>query len=110
MQSLTRWRKISRYRQIIRLLPQFDSSPCIIQREVPPEAEWWDNQLLPRGSYSDLEKGIEHLNLRGNSVIDHLIQHPIPIPPPGDKNKVAPKPLMLTKKVDPLSRVAETSH
>ena len=71
----------------------------VIQREVPPDAEWWDNPLLPNNSYKDLERGVEQLNLRGSSVIDHLIQHPIPIPPPGDKNKVAPKPLMLTKKV-----------
>jgi hypothetical protein len=69
------------------------------QREVPPDAEWWDRPLLPNGTYNDLERGIERLNLRGNSVIDHLVQHPIPILPPGDKNKVAPKPLMLTKKV-----------
>ena len=82
--------------------------PCTTQREAPPEAEWWDKPLLPHDSYNDLEGGIEHLNLRGNSVIDHLIQHPIPIPPPGDKNKVAPKPLMLTKKVNPISRVVET--
>lgn len=50
------------------------------------------------------------MNLRGNSVIDHLIQHPIPILPPGDKNKIAPKPLMLTKKVIPISRVAEAPN
>ena len=79
-----------------------------IQREVPPEAEWWDKPLLPNDSYRDLERGIEDLNLRGSSVIDHLIQHPIPIPPPGDKNKVAPKPLMLTKKVTLISTDAET--
>jgi U4/U6 small nuclear ribonucleoprotein PRP3 len=71
----------------------------ILQREVPPEAEWWDKPLLPNDSYKDLENGVEQLSLRGSSVIDHLIQHPIPILPPGDKNKVAPKPLMLTKKV-----------
>jgi U4/U6 small nuclear ribonucleoprotein PRP3 len=92
-------------------MSQFDTvSPnsVILQREVPPEAEWWDKPLLPNDSYQDLERGIEHLNLRGSSVIDHLIQHPIPILPPGDKNKVAPKPLMLTKKVTPISSITET--
>ena len=79
-----------------------------IQREVPPEAEWWDKPLLPSDSYKDLERGVGNLNLRGSSVIDHLIQHPIPIPPPGDKNKIAPKPLMLTKKVTSVSSVTET--
>ncbi|KAF9788673.1 pre-mRNA processing factor 3-domain-containing protein [Thelephora terrestris] len=77
---------------------EFETLEKNIKREVPPEAEWWDKPLLPSDSYKDLEGGVERLNLRGSSVIDHLIQHPIPIPPPGDKNKIAPKPLMLTKK------------
>lgn len=79
-----------------------------VQYEVPPEAEWWDKALLPNDSYKDLERGIENLNLRGSSVIDHLIQHPIPILPPGDKNKVAPKPLMLTKKVTIIASLTES--
>ncbi|KAF9652310.1 PRP3-domain-containing protein [Thelephora ganbajun] len=77
---------------------EFETLEKNIKREVPPEAEWWDKPLLPNNDYKDLERGVEHLNLRGSTVIDHLIQHPIPIHPPGDKNKVAPKPLMLTKK------------
>lgn len=40
------------------------------------------------------------MNIRtNNSPITIYIQHPIPIPAPGDKNKVAMKPLKLTKKV-----------
>lgn len=40
------------------------------------------------------------LNIRNaNSPITIYVQHPIPIPAPGDKNKVAMKPLKLTKKV-----------
>ena len=90
----------------IKVLPHLRSTGCypvlpyvIIQREAPPEAEWWDQSLLPGDDYGDLERNIQYLHLRRDSVIDQLIQHPIPIPPPGDKNKVAPKPLMLTKKV-----------
>jgi U4/U6 small nuclear ribonucleoprotein PRP3 len=64
-------------------------------------AEWWDAPLLPTGRYSDLDEfDPAYLKIRTeNSPITIYIQHPIPIPPPGDKNKPVPKPLMLTKKV-----------
>lgn len=40
------------------------------------------------------------MNIRTpNSPITIYIQHPIPIPAPGDKNKTVLKPLKLTKKV-----------
>jgi U4/U6 small nuclear ribonucleoprotein PRP3 len=73
----------------------------LLQREVPPIAEWWDAPLLPTGRYSDLDEfDPAYLKIRTeNSPITIYIQHPIPIPPPGDKNKPVPKPLMLTKKV-----------
>jgi U4/U6 small nuclear ribonucleoprotein PRP3 len=63
--------------------------------------EWWDAPLLPTGRYSDLDQfDPAYLKIRTeNSPITIYIQHHIPIPPPGDKNKPAPKPLMLTKKV-----------
>ena len=42
---------------------------------------------------------MEKLNIRNQgSPITIYIQHPIPIPAPGDKNKAALKPLKLTKK------------
>lgn len=45
------------------------------------------------------------MNIRNSdSPINYYIQHPIPIPAPGDKNKAALKPLKLTKKV------RETTH
>ncbi|EJF58960.1 PRP3-domain-containing protein [Dichomitus squalens LYAD-421 SS1] len=70
-----------------------------LQRDAPPEAEWWDAALLPSKSYSDLEQGLANLNIRnGKSPITLYIQHPIPIPAPGDKNKPTHKPLKLTKK------------
>ena len=70
------------------------------QRDAPPVAEWWDAALLPNQTYDDLALGIDKLNIRNNdSPITIYIQHPIPIPAPGDKNKVALKPLKLTKKV-----------
>ncbi|KAJ7721942.1 pre-mRNA processing factor 3-domain-containing protein [Mycena maculata] len=70
-----------------------------IKRPAPPEAEWWDQPLLPNKKYADMERGIANLNIRtSDSPITIYIQHPIPIPAPGDKNKVALKPMMLTKK------------
>ncbi|KAJ7660043.1 pre-mRNA processing factor 3-domain-containing protein [Mycena rosella] len=70
-----------------------------IKRLPPPEAEWWDQPLLPNKRYADIELGITNLNIRtSDSPITIYIQHPIPIPAPGDKNKVALKPMMLTKK------------
>jgi len=57
--------------------------------------------LLPTKSYDDIEMfGFEQLNIRtSDSPITIYIQHPIPIPAPGEKNKIALKPMMLTKKV-----------
>ncbi|KAJ7151040.1 pre-mRNA processing factor 3-domain-containing protein [Mycena filopes] len=71
-----------------------------IKRLPPPEAEWWDQPLLPNRRYADVDDlGITNLNIRtSDSPITIYIQHPIPIPAPGDKNKVALKPMMLTKK------------
>jgi U4/U6 small nuclear ribonucleoprotein PRP3 len=56
---------------------------------------------LPNKKYDDIETlGMENLNIRTqDSAITIYVQHPIPIPAPGDKNKVALKPLMLTTKV-----------
>ncbi|KAJ6609702.1 pre-mRNA processing factor 3-domain-containing protein [Mycena sp. CBHHK59/15] len=70
-----------------------------IKRPPPPEAEWWDQALLPNKRYADIELGVANLNIRTtDSPITIYIQHPIPIPAPGEKNKVALKPMMLTKK------------
>jgi U4/U6 small nuclear ribonucleoprotein PRP3 len=55
--------------------------------------------LLPNKTYEDLKNGLETLHIRDNdSPITYYIQHPIPLPPPGDKNKVESKPLKLTTK------------
>ncbi|KAL6305945.1 pre-mRNA processing factor 3-domain-containing protein [Sparassis latifolia] len=78
---------------------EFETLEKNIKRDMPPAAEWWDAALLPNKSYDDLSFGLSQLNIRTtNSPITIYIQHPIPIPAPGDKNKVAMKPLKLTKK------------
>ena len=71
-----------------------------MQRDPPPEAEWWDAALLPNKTYDDLDLGMENLKIRtADSPITEYVQHPIPIPAPWDKNAVALKPLKLTTKV-----------
>ncbi|TFK41701.1 PRP3-domain-containing protein [Crucibulum laeve] len=71
-----------------------------IKRPPPPSAEWWDSGLLPNKTYDDITNlGIENLNITTpDSPVTLYVQHPILIPAPGDKNKVALKPLMLTKR------------
>lgn len=71
-----------------------------IRRAPPPAAEWWDMSLLPSNKYDDIDQfGLDTLPIRTKeSPITIYVQHPIPIPAPGDKNKAVLKPLMLTTK------------
>lgn len=68
-----------------------------LQRDAPPECEWWDEPLLPTKAYDDLTK-IES----DDSPITIYVQHPVQIAAPWEKKKVEIKPLMLTKKARPL--------
>lgn len=55
--------------------------------------------MLPNKTYDDLAQGLQKMHIRDDtSPISIYIQHPIPIPAPGDKNKATLKPLKLTKK------------
>lgn len=83
---------------------------AVFQRPPPPEAEWWDVALLPTKNYSDIDTfGIEQLNIKSDdSPVTLYIQHPIPIPAPGDKNKAELKPLKLTTKVRYQSHLLRT--
>jgi U4/U6 small nuclear ribonucleoprotein PRP3 len=86
-----RGRSIAEY---VRALTWSSSS----QRQPPPEVEWWDRALMPDGSsYDDIDKAVEWVTTSEDSLITHLIQHPIPIPAPMDK-KQDERGLMLTKK------------
>ncbi|TFK22157.1 PRP3-domain-containing protein [Coprinopsis marcescibilis] len=71
-----------------------------IKRLAPPDCEWWDSSLLPNKNYADVDQlGLDKLFIRtNNSPISIYVQHPIPIPAPGDNDKVVLKPLMLTTK------------
>ena len=77
-----------------------------LQRPAPPKAEWWDMAFLPSKSYDDVPTSTRsmddllhdaHLIEHEDSPIDHLVQHPIPIPPPTENIKVQPHGVILTK-------------
>jgi U4/U6 small nuclear ribonucleoprotein PRP3 len=69
-----------------------------LQRQPPPDVEWWDKALLPEaGTYDDIDKAMAYITTSEDTLVTHLIQHPIPIPAPGDK-KTDERGLMLTKK------------
>ncbi|WVF67107.1 hypothetical protein IAT40_001852 [Kwoniella sp. CBS 6097] len=77
---------------------EFDTLEKSLKRQPPPDVEWWDKAILPDGKgYEDLEEAVDWITTNQDSLITHLIQHPIPIPAPGDK-KVDERGLMLTKK------------
>lgn len=82
-------------------------SGALIKRPAPPDVEWWDSAYLPNKTYDDVPDEIDItdeqaikavLNQLDLSSVSALIQHPIPIPAPGDKFQQAPKALFLTKK------------
>ncbi|ORX36283.1 pre-mRNA processing factor 3-domain-containing protein [Kockovaella imperatae] len=77
---------------------EFDTLERSLKRQAPPELEWWDQAILPPGSsYAEIEKGLEWITSSTDSLVTHLIQHPIPIAAPSDK-KQPDRGLMLTKK------------
>lgn len=65
-----------------------------VRRPPPPDLEWWDEGYLPEKSYDSYSTEF----LDKSQLISHLVQHPISIPAPQDKNQVELKPLFLTKK------------
>ncbi|GAA5879018.1 hypothetical protein JCM3774_004470 [Rhodotorula dairenensis] len=65
-----------------------------VRRPPPPDLEWWDEGFLPEKTYDSYSTEF----LDRSQLISHLVQHPISIPAPQDKNQVELKPLFLTKK------------
>ncbi|ORY23431.1 pre-mRNA processing factor 3-domain-containing protein [Naematelia encephala] len=77
---------------------EFNTLERSLKRQPPPQVEWWDKAILPDGStYDDIETAIDWITTSDDSLITHLIQHPIPIAAPSDK-KAPERGLMLTKK------------
>lgn len=63
----------------------------------PPEIEWWDEGLIGEKEYGDLDAP-GRIKMEGEeTIISILVQHPVLIEPPQEKNMPAPKPMFLTK-------------
>lgn len=64
--------------------------------EAPPEIEWWDEALVATYDTLDdpscLKIGTE------DSIVTNLIQHPVTLEPPQERNAPPPKPMFLTSK------------
>ncbi|WVN89815.1 uncharacterized protein L203_105045 [Cryptococcus depauperatus CBS 7841] len=78
---------------------EFDTLERSLKRQPPPAIEWWDEAILPEGmTYEDdLEAACNEISTSSDSLITHLVLHPIPIPAPGDRKQLE-RGLMLTKK------------
>lgn len=64
--------------------------------EAPPEMEWWDEALV--SSYETMDD-TNSLRIDGDdSIVTNLIQHPVALEPPQERNMPAPKPMYLTSK------------
>lgn len=64
--------------------------------EAPPEIEWWDEALV--SSYGNLDDPTSIKIGSDDSIVTNLIQHPVTLEPPQERNMPAPKPMYLTSK------------
>ncbi|QPG76436.1 hypothetical protein FOA43_003825 [Brettanomyces nanus] len=67
---------------------------------LPPNIEWWDQELMRIKSYDGLgdESNVTYKDISDeNNPITIYIQHPVPIPAPWEKSLPQLKPLYLTK-------------
>ncbi|PVV02402.1 hypothetical protein BB560_003147 [Smittium megazygosporum] len=83
-------------------LEMMEADESLLVQKNPPEVEWWDAPLLRNPNYNDVFTLVNSIGISAevkSAPITHLIQHPVPIPPPSTMTQViAPKTLMLTKK------------
>lgn len=64
--------------------------------EAPPDIEWWDEALV--STYDTLDDP-NTLKIDGeDSIVTNLIQHPVTLEPPQERNAPPPKPMYLTSK------------
>lgn len=76
---------------------EFDVLERSLKRQVPPAVEWWDEAILQDASYDDIPGALKYIEESPDSLVTHLVQHPIPIVAQSDR-KQAERGLMLTKK------------
>ena len=68
----------------------------LLQREPPPEIEWWDQGLTTAPSYDAITPE-SLLILTADTIVTHYVQHPVLLAPPQDQLAPSMKPLPLTK-------------
>lgn len=77
---------------------EFDVLERSLKRQAPPAVEWWDEAILPPGEgYEDIDKAMSYISSSSDSLVTHLVQHPIAITAAGDRRQPE-RGLMLTKK------------
>lgn len=64
--------------------------------EAPPEIEWWDEALVT--TYETLDDPTSLKIHSEDSIVTNLIQHPVTLEPPQERNAPPPKPMYLTSK------------
>ncbi|KAI0441471.1 pre-mRNA processing factor 3-domain-containing protein [Xylaria telfairii] len=64
--------------------------------DAPPEIEWWDEGLVTKNSYDDIDNPSVLKIDSEDTIITSYIQHPVAIEPPQDQHIPAPKPMYLT--------------
>jgi U4/U6 small nuclear ribonucleoprotein PRP3 len=80
---------ISAATRLALITPSFDNEDDVI-----PEVEWWDALILSIGRYPP---GDEELSKDSFKNLSNLVEHPIPVYPPGEPNKTKELPIYLTK-------------
>lgn len=64
--------------------------------EAPPDIEWWDEALA--STYDTLDDPNCLKIDSEDSIVTNLIQHPVTLEPPQERNAPPPKPMYLTSK------------
>ena len=66
--------------------------------EEPPDLEWWDEGLIDGSNYKNIDDPAKLKINTPNSIVTELIQHPVALEPPQDRQAPAPKAMFLTSK------------
>ncbi|KAL2214354.1 U4/U6 small nuclear ribonucleoprotein [Sarocladium strictum] len=66
--------------------------------EEPPAIEWWDEGLIDSSNYDGLDDPSKLKINTPDSIITELIQHPVALEPPQDRQAPPPKAMYLTSK------------
>lgn len=66
--------------------------------EAPPSIEWWDEGLVPDGTYENMQDTHRLKITTPDSIVTEYIQHPVALEPPQDRHLLVAKPMFLTSK------------